>query len=319
MRYRVLVFFVLIVALGLTPTQAGTFQDIYRGLELLATPSGFPIFSSGDGTRYNGARSGRLRIVPSGIGSGYQLEFDRTFGNDSRGRPETLHLAGLADLILSGSAQMTLGYNGKEFRSISGSASVNSLNYILRSKTGFQDVELSGSLGLSQAFEVNPLGFYELVFNLSNTNSTLFVDGVLARDTEDINFDLGPIVVGGNIFFDASLAVLTGLGVDTSELEEIFPRSPIDQINDAIEAQLQEMRAIAGNTLESDLALSLTQAVLQGDAEAADHLLAEVASEPFDAAGDASDRGQPNLVPEPGTLLLVALGGSTLWYWRRRQ
>ena len=45
--------------------QAGLYQDIYRGLDTLATPLGSVLATTADGTRVNGARSGRLRIAPS--------------------------------------------------------------------------------------------------------------------------------------------------------------------------------------------------------------------------------------------------------------
>ena len=57
--------------------QGGLFEDIYRGFDVLATPSGAPIGYTSDGFRTNGSRVGRLRIMPDRVGHGYTLEFNR--------------------------------------------------------------------------------------------------------------------------------------------------------------------------------------------------------------------------------------------------
>jgi hypothetical protein len=291
-------------------------DNVYRGLGYLATPLGSPISSTGDGTRVNGSRSGRLRIVPSGLGGGYELQFDRTFGNDAQGRPETLHLGGVADFTLQGTTQMTLGYTGSgAFRSFTGSVLASDLDYSLRSKIGAQDASLTGRLNVSNVFDINPLGFYDLNLTINNTNSTLVVDGVAIRDQQATNFDVGPIVIRGNIFYDGALALLTSLGVDTTELETVFPRSPISEVDNAIRDALQQGSVTAGATEEQKVGAQLLQAVLSGDDAAAQTLLSELVA---DSASAETAQAAPSAVPEPGALVLLALGGSTIWYWRRR-
>lgn len=308
-RYAVVVS-VLLVALAGDPGQAGVFDDVWRALDLAATPSGFPIFTTGDGTRVNGGRSGRLRIVPSGLGPGYELQFDRTFGGDSRGRPEVMNFGGLGDLFLSGGTQMTLGYSGDDFRSVHGSIAVNNLAYELRSTIGAQDASLSGRFDFLTIFDLNQLGFYDVTLNAVNSEAELKLEGLAVDDVEDTNFNIGPINISGNIFFDGALALLAGLGVDTTELEGIFPESPIDQINNAIEDQLQEWSVVAGEALAADAALGQP-----GQSRPAPIIADQLLPPP--TGGDQG--GDPVHVPEPGTLLLVAFGGSTLWYWQRRR
>jgi hypothetical protein len=317
-RGGLLALVVLTVGLGTGTAQGNLWENIYYGLDVLATPLGGPLTGTGDGTRVNGSRSGRLRIVPSGLGGGYQLELDRTFGADSRGRYETLHLGGLGDVTLDGGIQATLGYDLKPIPIARGSFVASGLSYNLRSKVGVQDAQLFGTLDASSTFDINPLGFYSLNLNISNTNSQFKLDGVVVRDSQDNNFDVGPIVIQGNIFYDAALALLTGLGVDTSNLEQVFPRSPIDQIDNAIQDSLQGARAVAGTSAENDLGRLLAQSVLGGDELASRELLEALAAGGSPGSGQSEHAETPLQIPEPGTLMLVGLGATSLWYRRRR-
>jgi hypothetical protein len=314
MKRRCSISLVVVLAWAGTTAYADLWQNVWRGLDVLATPLGSPLSTTADGTRINGARSGRLRIVPNGIGGGYELQLDRTFGADSRGRPENLNLYGVADITLDGATQLTLGYNGKgAFRTYSGDLAASNLTYSARTTTGAQDVQLVGVLNVSNAFEVNPLGFYTVSVNVRNTESQLFVDGVAVQDKQATNFDIGPIVVRGNLFYDATLGVLTALGADTTELEKVFPRSPAGEIDQAIRDALQNASVVAGTSAAAELSSLVTQTVTD---QAADDLLNALVGARF-ATGE-SGYAAPTAVPEPGTLVLFATGAAVLWYSRRR-
>jgi hypothetical protein len=316
MRRGLLCFVGLLAVAVPGAAYGGLWDNVYRGIGFLATPTGSPLSTTSDGTQVNGSRSGRLRIVPSGIGGGYELQFDRTFGADSHNRPETLHLGGLGDLSLQGTTQATLGYNGRgAFRSFSGTITATNLDYSLRSKIGAQDASLTGQLNVTDVFDINPLGFYDLNLDVANTNATLVVDGVAIRDQQNTNFDIGPIVIRGNIYYDGALALLTSLGVDTTQLESVFPHSPATEIDNAIRDALQQGSVVAGATAEQKTLPMLLQAVAAGDDATAQTLLAELVAE---SANEQTAQAAPSVVPEPGTLALLALGGSTIWYWRRR-
>lgn len=296
---------------------AGLWEDIFQGLDYLATPLGTPLITTADGTRINGARSGRVRIVPNGVfGDGYRLEFDRTFGPDSQGRPETLWLGPWGDVTLQGSTQATAAYNcAQGFCNGTLNFVVNGLNYDLRTKLGAQDAELFGTLNVNNFLEVNSLGFYNLTLNISNTNSQFLLDGVIVEDEEDTNFDVGPIVIEGNIFYDGFVAVLAALGADTSELAAASPESPIDRIVRAIEEQQQAAgSAIAGVSVEQTAPLLLAS-VLGGDEASAQELVEAMAS--GELVPDTT-RDPRSVVPEPGTLLLVAAGVGAMGVRRRR-
>jgi hypothetical protein len=306
--------FVVVLGLTVVVADAGPWQEVWRDLDILATPLGSPIFTTSDGTRVNGARSGRLRIVPSGIGGGYQLEFDRTFGVDSRGRPEELRINGLADITLDGATQLTLGYNGKgAFQLYHGDFTANNLSYSVRTTNGAQDLQLVGTLNVSNSFEVNPLGFYTVNVNVRNTNSQLFADGVLVQDQQKTNFDIGPIVIRGNVYYDATLGVLSAAGVDTTDLEKVFPRSPAPQIDQAISDALQDAGLAAG-TAEAKLAPLVAQAVT-------DETTNEIVAGLFSGnalTGECSNCAKTMLAPEPGMLALFGAGALVVRYWRRR-
>jgi hypothetical protein len=314
MKRRYWASFVVVLGLGVTVAEASPWQEIWRDLDILATPLGGPLSTTADGTRVNGARSGRLRIVPNGIGGGYQLELDRTFGVDSRGRPEELRINGLADITLDGATELTLGYNGKgAFRLYHGDFAANNLSYSARTTNGAQDVQLVGTLNVANSFEVNPLGFYTVSVNIRNTNSQLFLDGVLAQDQQATNFDIGPIVIRGNAYYDATLALLTAAGVDTTDLEKVFPRSPAPQIDQAIQDALQD--AGLTGTAEARLAPLVAKAVTD---QTTSDLVAGLLSDSA-LTGEGSSGASTLVAPEPGTLALFGTGAMVLlWYWRRR-
>lgn len=223
---------------------ADFFEDIYRGLDILATPSGSPVLGDAAGGRRNGSRFGRVRVVPNQLGAGYRLEFDRTFGTDSLNRPETFNF-GNADLTLNGPVQFTGGITTRGLPTLEFTTLANNLDYILRTKGNAQDVTLIGRLNVQQNLVINPLGFYELSLDISNTNSSLSGEGPIFAGERDTDYDIGPINVRGNLFADLLIAGLAAAGVDTSGLEDIFPDSGIDQLRARLDA------LVAGATAEN--------------------------------------------------------------------
>lgn len=101
--------------------------------------------------------------------------------------------------------------------------------------------------------EINQYGFYTLNLDVNNLDSQLVVDGVVVTGDTITNFDVGPINVKGNVFYDGLIALLAGLGVDTTGLEQLTPESPIDRIADSFQQQMQSLGMVAGiNTPATD-------------------------------------------------------------------
>lgn len=295
---------VVLAALMAVPAAAGPYASLYRALQVVATPIGGSLITAGDGTRINGQRQGRLRIVPNRLGKGHRLELDRTFGLDSRGRPEVFD-AGPFEMELAGATQMTLGYTSRFFPVVNGEFVANNLNYRASVKTGAVDGNIVGTVNLNNAFELNPLGFYTLSVNVSHDNSAIFFDSINDQNAEEIDFDIGPITARGNLYYDLFVALLSSIGVDTTELAALTPKSPIDQINEAIQNAYADAAAVAGYqvtafdsdglTLEPIESLSPTDDLIPaGDTEA--------------ALAGAAPPAAPAIVPEPATLTLLAAG-----------
>jgi hypothetical protein len=300
---RKLASVVVLAALMAVPASAGPYESLYRALFIISTPIGGPLIGAGDGTRINGQRQGRLRIVPNRLGKGHRLELDRTFGLDSRGRPEVFD-AGPFEVELAGATQMTLGYTSRFFPVVNGEFVANNLNYRASVKTGAVDGNIVGTVNLNNAFELNPLGFYTLSVNVSQDNSAIFFDSINDQNAEEIDFDIGPITARGNIYYDLFVALLSSLGVDTTELAALTPKSPIDQINEAIQNAYADAAAVAGYQVTAFDGDGLTLAPI-------DPLIppSDLSALSDDATASASPApAAAAIVPEPATLTLLAAG-----------
>lgn len=310
MNARRLALIAVSVTLAAPSAQAGFFESLYGAFYVASTPSGGPVGFTSSGARVNGSRLGRVRVVPNRLGDGWRFEFDRAFGPDQFGRPEVFDLGNL-ELQLQGSTATTAEFTTRGIPQVEFQSSINSLNYTLRGVTGGQDFELDGVLDLFSTVDINPLGFYDLSVNVANQNSELVLEGLGAEGEFDTDYNIGPISVRGNIFFDAVVATLASFGVDVSGIVGVFPDSPIDRIAEEIQASMQkqvdelQQRLIApdgAQTAIAGLAWSLDES-LTGSGAA-------IGAEPL-----GPPPASPAPVPEPAALLSLALGGLLL---RRR-
>ncbi|GMU81918.1 MAG: hypothetical protein AMXMBFR47_17890 [Planctomycetota bacterium] len=288
---------------------AGLYEDLFRGLDYIVTPLGSPTFASGDGGAQNGARIGRLRIVPNRLGQGYRLEMDRNFGVDTRGRAEVYDL-GPFELELNGSMQATAGFTSRFMMIGNTDITFSDLNYAIREKSGAQDVSIFGTLNGTQQMEVNQFGFYTLTLDLSNSNSVVQMDGVAVGGTRETNWDLGPISVKGNIYYDAALAVLDTFGVDTDGLNDLFPKSPIDRISQDIRDALAGQARVLGEQISLDSAAGIENPELA--MRARDFMHEFVIAAGVGTEIDGTFVGPNVSVPEPAALALLAAGGVLL-------
>jgi hypothetical protein len=302
------------------PARAEFFNDLRRGLQVLATPSGGPLTPGPGGSTTNGQRLGRVRVVPLGPARGFRLEFNRTFGNDSLGRPEVFDF-GNTELQLAGGINFDAEVRRRGIPTLNLNAAANNLNYAIRGKTGAQDVTLQGTIQLVQNVEVNALGFYTANVSVSNTNSQLDAEGLAAEGDLDADFDVGPITVRGNVFYDVFVATLASFGVDTSELEGVFPRSPIDRITEEIRTSLEKQAAAQGLQGGAASERSLLSEGLPGEETAVLDSGFEISeiTLTLSAADTSAGRSGPGFVPEPATLILLTAGGLFAVYISRRR
>lgn len=292
-KHRLVLAVLLGLAMPLGVNADGLWLNLYRGLDVFATPTGGPLGVTADGLRFNGQRSGRLRFTPNRLGDGWNLELDRTFGTDSTGRPEIYDLGAL-ELEMTGNALSTFGFTSRGFLIGNGTTNLNQLNFTLRGKTGLQDFEVTGILNGQSDIEINQFGFYDITLSITNAGSQFTVDGFLVEMDENLDFNIGPISVQGNIFFDGLLALLASAGVDTSDLESLAPNSPIDRINDSIRDELRRIELVAGQTIRAS--------EFVGPPISPDRTIDGLAR--LDRpAGDTI-----NEVPEPSSLLLLVAG-----------
>jgi hypothetical protein len=297
----------LVASMLTVGAQADLARDLFRSLELYATPSGNVVQTGLGGIRVNGQRQGQIRIEPNQFSEGWELIVDRTFGLDSAGRPETIDL-GPIELTLQGSTATTASFSKRGFLEGNLNMIANNLNYQLRTTTGPIDATMTGTFNMNNNLQINQFGFYDLQVDLSQSNSTLLVETLGNTDSTELNYDIGPIDVRGNIFIDAIVGLLSFLGVDTTALEPLTGYSAIAelnrQINDSVAGALAD-QGYALDTSNGEVALTeiaAATAPILGDAtiEIAGPVAGDSSQDPGATAPTAS-------VPEPASLLLCLM------------
>jgi hypothetical protein len=126
--------------------------------------------------------------------------------------------------------------------------------------------------------------------------------GLLVDGDVDADWDIGPISVQGNVFFDATVAIMTALGLDTTVFEGVFPASPIDRINQMIADGLGLDTFVAGELANSQSATPISDAAALGAASFVNDFAR--------SAADLSDLGptpDSGVVPEPASVALLGL------------
>lgn len=293
-----------VAILGSSAAHAQLFQNILNGI---TTPVGQPSIP-----QVNGSRVGQLRVVPNQLGQGYRLELDRSFGNDQFGRPEVFD-AGPFELELQGNMQATAGYTTRFFPIGTLEFGTTNLNYAFRSRTGAQDFDLVGTLNMNGRAEINPLGFYEVQLDLQNTNSQLAARGLGIEGDEDTDFNVGPISVQGNVFWDIGVGALAAIGVDTRELEDVFPRSPIGEIADQIQSAYEGAFGGSGSTAKGrGTTRDLDLAAAYPDSELIAGLVTDLVTSQLQASFVEAAYGGGVAVPEPATFGLFVIGAVAL-------
>ena len=245
------------------------------------------------------------------LSGGADLTVSRTFNN------ETLDF-GATELTLQGTPrfQLSTGGRGLEVLDISLNTAGNPLNYTLVTDTGSQLTTINGSFLLDATASINSFGFYDLDLNVSS-RQTINQDGRFGVELTDEDFDIGPIDLRGNIFADL-LASATDPIFDAMGVDNIFAQfSGAAQFEAKVSAQADRARAkaAAGQPLTSKEIAQLASISAMGaamglqvpDLSFIDDAVIEQSFEDDGAAPRSA-----NAIPEPATLMLLALSGLAL-------
>jgi len=164
-----------------------------------------------------------------------------------------------------------------------------------------ESLTVTGTATIDTRFTVDETGYYHRVIKINNTNTSVKTDGLVDSEN-NIDFTLGPIDQTGNIFLEGLQGLLGGTSdTDTttaSSLTSVLGSSKLTQADiDALDVNDPEQ-----------LKAFVSAALVQG--------ITEAATDP--SLGEDSTGTGSVLVPEPATLILLALSGSMVMMGFRR-
>ena len=285
-----------------TTAQAGVWGDVARGFEAF-------------GYQISGERNY--------LGNGWDVNLNTVYSGQN-------YNFGFAELTLGeGTAvpsNISLGYSLRGIPSAQFSWNTGgvALPYTFKINNGIQDFStLNGSVLIDVSTDINVLGFYDTKVQISN-RAQYETDGFLAAATGDLNFDLGPINVSGNIYADA-LAAITQPFFTAAGTENPFAKFSSKAAKSAeLDATIDQLRArIAAGEVLSDEEMSklvnstLLSAILTGDASQTQFLGELLGPSAKNSTTTEATLRLVDVVPEPTTLLLLL--GPTALLMRRRK
>jgi len=269
------------------------------------------------------------------LSKGYQLNV--SFTDPNTGLPfynDTHFYLGIGDLVMESgslSAGVNLSQRGIPAARFALSTGNQPLDYRYDSFLMAQDVVIDGSILLDINTYINQWGFYDVTLQASNRATVTAKDQEVADLFPDLDFDIGPINLSGNICVDA-LAVISDPFFEQLGMENPFARfnnglAGINLRSNSIEdliARLQSGQLLSDNELAQLINNSVLATALGN--EPSSNLLTKliVPDGLFDtnvqtATVAESDRTLTMAIPEPGMLaLLVAAGGGYFIFPRRR-
>lgn len=321
--------------------QYGALQRVlFRGTEF----AGEPLFlSNPQGGPLQEFNQFFQRVEFNRLGDGFTYEFFRFFGSDTFGNSETFDLGPLKVQLSPdpalGQTQLT-GLHGRTgfttrfipeifFQAETGQRSINQLSgviaftqepirYNVTFNAGIQDFEWSGNIKIVSDARINALGFYDFSLELTNIGD-FQADGVFLQDEQVTDFDTGTIDLSGHIVMDAIAGLLQGNGnPDTAAVPRIFSAAAqkertADELLIAIEEGEKLTDAEVKFLIEQMFAtaflndpLGFVMNGLPQEVPGFEALSLAVAEDPQETGPGSLSAGS---VPEPGTLVLLGLGG----------
>ncbi|HNQ23392.1 MAG TPA: PEP-CTERM sorting domain-containing protein [Phycisphaerae bacterium] len=246
------------------------------------------------------------------LGFDYQGDYNRLSGGADfravaqfQGNPLDF---GTGDLTLRGplSFEVSTGHRFVDTLDISlqtaltGDNASQALAYAFNMDMCGQETQVTGDVLVDSNLSINGFGCYKLDVVYSHRQQVENVGGI-DEGTATHDFDIGPISVQGNVATDLLAALLNPLFTRAGRENPLAPYTGQAQLQKAIqEAEARVQAGLAGDPVYVAVGPSLPSSSLTGTAANADSI-----------------RGAA--VPEPGTLVLAAIGASILGTRRLRR
>lgn len=281
------------LSLAALPAHGGVFRDTIRGLEF----AGFQ-FAGQENPLSGGAQFSLTRNF-----TGQTLDF------------------GATEMTLTGPIEFTFETGGRNLPVLDFSLNTNNqpFSYVLTSSSGAQDTEVRGNFLLDATGSMNTFGFYDMTFQLSSradsTQEGRYQDGV----EEQLDFDLGPIDISGNVFADA-LAMLFDPFFEATGTPNFFAsfsgRAQLDQQFDQLVAEALAKTDAGQELTDNEVGRLIGMAELNAmvNGQSADLSFLDGV---LGGGGSISQEGLYQ-VPEPATLTLL-LAPAVIIIARRRR
>jgi len=201
------------------------------------------------------------------------------------------------------------------------------LSYTMQANYGFQDFVATGNIFIEVDTRINALGFYDQTLLISNRGDYT-TDGFGPDEEDTLAFDVGPIVVSGNIYADL-LAILTQPFFDATATQNPFAKfsqqatkivgmpdadALLNELADGQALPPDDMARLINNSVLAAVLGSEPSANLFGELLAPDGLLT--------SSPPTKTLSYKMAVPEPTTLALMVVPFMFLarpWRTLRRQ
>lgn len=329
----------------------GLQRTIFRNFNDALTPSSISQPQGGPLFNYDNFSQ---RLEYDRVGDGYAYEFYRFFGPDSFGEPNTLNLGGftleLGPDPQRGQTQYT-GVHGRAgfttrlipevyftgetgqraFNQFSGISTFNNepIAYSAKIDTGIQNFDLDGNLQFNSSGKINVLGFYDFQMRVINVGS-LTADGVVLKDEQVTDFDTGEINVSGQIVLDAlaSLLQANGNALSAAPPTIFSAAAQKERTADELMTALQSGEELTDEELQFMMEQMFVQAFLKDPIgfimNGPPTTIPGFEGLQLETVQSTSPRGTIQRsgieeVPEPGTVVLIALTSGAAILIRKRR